>query len=88
MIRVLKIIVFCFIGLILTFVLNYFVIEKLLIPNPCYYHSRDASQIFDLFYELPTSAGCHPVPTILNLTLTLLTGISGGLIFGIRQTTK
>jgi hypothetical protein len=67
------------IGLILTgaaimFAFNYLFLEHILIPDPCYYHNRDTTLLFDLFYDLPGYAGGHPTPTIFNLVFTLATG--------------
>jgi hypothetical protein len=86
--RILKIIGFCILGLVVTFVLNFFILERLIIPDPCYYHSHDANNFFDLFYEFTAVEGFHPTPTILNLVLTLTTGSIVGLVFGIKRTTK
>ncbi|MBP8994446.1 MAG: hypothetical protein KBG30_11650 [Bacteroidales bacterium] len=86
--RILTIIGFCVLGLVVTFVLNFFILERLIIPDPCYYHSHDTNKIFDLFYELTAGEGFHPTPTILNLVLTLTAGIIVGLVLGIRRTSK
>ncbi len=86
--RIFKIIGFCILGLVITFVLNFFILERIIIPDECYYYSHDTNKIFDLFYELTAAEGFHPTPTILNLGLTFMTGIIAGLIFGIRRTTK
>ena len=86
--RILTIIGFCVLGLVVTFVLNFFILERLIIPDPCYYHSHDTNKIVDLFYELTAGEGFHPTPTILNLVLTLTAGIIVGLVLGIRRTSK
>lgn len=86
--RILKIIGFCILGLVVTFVLNFFILERLIISDPCYYHSHETNKIFDLYCELTAVEGFHPTPTILNLVLTLTTGIVVGLVLGIRRTTN
>ena len=58
--------------------LNFFVLENILIPDPCYYHSRDTTMLFDLFYDLPSFAGYHPVPTIFNFIFTMVIGALTG----------
>jgi hypothetical protein len=64
------------------------VIEELIIPDPCYYHERETSKIFDLFYELLSVNGGHPTPTILNYLVTIATGGLLGLVIsrGILKT--
>ncbi|HRE75560.1 MAG TPA: hypothetical protein PK637_10535 [Flavobacteriales bacterium] len=57
-------------GIIFAFVFNYGIIEKILIPNPCYYHTHETNKVFDLFYGLHASEGFHPFPTLLNFTIT------------------
>jgi len=63
------------------FAFNYFFLEHLLIPDPCYYHNRDITILFDLFYDLPTSEGGHPFPTIFNLIFTISSGAFLGWYF-------
>ena len=62
------------IGASIAFVLNYFVLENLLIPDPCYYHNRETNILFDIFYMTPSFNGRHPLPTIFNYIFTLLVG--------------
>jgi len=69
--RILKITGFVILGLVVMYVLNFFVLERIIIPDPCYYHSHDTNKVFDLFYELTAKEGYHPTPTRLNLILTL-----------------
>lgn len=64
---------------VLAYVLNFFVLEGILIPDPCYYHERETSKIFDLFYDLPSFAGGHPFPTKFNVVFTLTIGAILGL---------
>jgi len=81
--RILIIFLSALAGSILAFIFNYFFLEKILIPDPCYYHSHDTNKIFDLFYSLPASEGNHPLPTMFNLIGTLITGaiIGAGISF-------
>jgi ribose/xylose/arabinose/galactoside ABC-type transport system permease subunit len=75
-------------GAILALLLNVFVLEKIVIPDPCYYHSHDTSKSFDLFYEFKAIDGGHPSPTWLNLIVTILIGALTGLILGARFSKK
>lgn len=61
-------------GAVFAFAANYFFIEQLIIPDPCKYHSSDTTEIFDLFYDLPSVNGGHPFPTIFNLMFTITLG--------------
>jgi len=70
-------IIFSIVGASLAFILNYFFIEQVIIPDPCKFHSADTNVLFDLFYDLPSVNGGHPFPTIFNILFTL---IIGGLI--------
>mgnify|MGYP003610684090 CR=1 FL=1 len=70
-----------FIGMVLTFCINFYLLENVIIPDPCYYHSRDTNIIFDIFYEIPDWNGDHPYPTIFNMIFTIAIGaILGGII--------
>ena len=62
------------IGVIGTFVLNYYLLEKILIPDPCHYHTLETNILFDIFYDTPSFNGDHPFPTIFNLIFTLTVG--------------
>ena len=76
-------IIFCIvIGLTITFIANYFFLENIIIPDPCYYHSRDTTKLFDLFYSMTAVNGDHPFPTIFNLIFTLTIGGLAGFLFG------
>jgi uncharacterized membrane protein YgaE (UPF0421/DUF939 family) len=70
-----------FIGMVLTFCINFYFLENIIIPDPCYYHSHDTNKIFDIFYEIQGWNGDHPYPTIFNMTLTFAIGaFLGGII--------
>ena len=88
MIRFLKISGISLIGIIVVFLFNYLLLERLIIPDPCYFHSHDTTKVFDLFYELTASEGYHPTPTRFNLILTLIIGAMTGILIGLKTTDK
>jgi hypothetical protein len=69
-------------GSFLAVMLNYFVIDSLLIPDPCYYHNHgfETSKLFDVFYNFPGSEGYHPTPTLFNTIFTFAFGAFVGLV--------
>jgi uncharacterized membrane protein YgaE (UPF0421/DUF939 family) len=71
------------IGIVLAFVLNLYILENILIPDPCYYHSHNTNAVFDIFYDLPASEGYHPFPTIFNFIFTTVIGAMIGWAFSI-----
>lgn len=78
---------FClFLGLLTAFVLH-FMIEGILIPDPCVYHGEKTSKIFDLFYKMTSDEGYHPSPTTFNYVLTIALGLLLG-IFINKQVAK
>ncbi len=83
--KILIIFGFTILGIFLLFVFNFLILERVIIPDPCYYHSHDTNKVFDLFYELTAQEGYHPTPTRLNVVLTLTTGAIIGLVFGIKR---
>jgi len=84
MIRLLKISGFTLMMIVGVFLFNYLFLERLIIPDPCYYHSHETTMLFDLFYELTASEGYHPTPTIFNLILTLIIGTVAGVFLGLK----
>ena len=72
-------------GAALALVLNFFILDKILIPDPCYYHSHDTNKVFDVFYELRSSEGFHPFPTTFNFIFTGVIGALLGKIFSIYK---
>jgi hypothetical protein len=68
-------------GGILFLLLNYSLLEKLIIPDPCYYHNHQGKTnwLFNLFYSLKAVDGYHPSPTRLNFYLTFVCGFSAAL---------
>lgn len=58
------------------FVLNFFVLDSLFIPDICYYHNHEfkTNKIFDLFYSFPPGEGGHPSPTNFYFIFTLTAG--------------
>ena len=69
--------IFVIIGVVLTITLNYFIVQNIIIPDPCKYHNADTSKLFQLFYEQTSANGDHPEPTIFNF---IFTSIIGGLL--------
>lgn len=76
------------VGVVFATLFNFFFLDKILIPDPCYYHSHETSIVFDVFYDLPSSEGYHPFPTIINFILTFIIGAIMGLIFSLRKLKK
>ena len=70
--------IFIALGTVAVFSLNYFVVEKLLIPDPCYYHNRETGILFKIFFDTPTFNGGHPFPTAVNFLVTLIVGLLTG----------
>ncbi|MES2848819.1 MAG: hypothetical protein V4685_07160 [Bacteroidota bacterium] len=70
-------------GMIAAFFANYALLYPLIIPDPCYYHSRETTFVFDMFYSMDSADGDHPFPTTFNLFFTLfIGGVSGFLLLG------
>ena len=76
----LKTVLFAAGGAITALILNFVFIERLLIPDPCYYHTNDTNSVFDLFYTISAAEGYHPSPTLFNFLLTVGIGIVLGLL--------
>ncbi|HCS21536.1 MAG TPA: hypothetical protein DIW47_13415 [Bacteroidetes bacterium] len=68
-------------GAVLAFLFNYLILDSILIPDPCYYHSHEPGLLFHLFYDLPSSEGYHPFPSVFNFIFTLTIGALSGLAF-------
>ena len=64
-------------GIMLTIFLNFYFIQKIIIPNPEKYgvENIQTNKLFDLFYEISSNTGCHPDPTRFNGYITLTVGI-------------
>jgi len=62
---------------ILSLFLNFAVIDKLIIPDPCYYHTNEMNPILNLFYTSSSASGGHPEMNLFNIIFTI---IIGGLI--------
>lgn len=75
-------------GTVLAFVFNFLVLDKILIPDPCYYHTHDTNRVFDIFYELTPAEGYHPFPTKFNFIFTAIFGAIFGLTFSIYKLRK
>ena len=69
-------------GAILAVVINFFLLENVFIPDPCYYHIHEPGRLFWVFHDL--SDGGHPFPTTFNFIFTILIGGLLGWIIGKR----
>ena len=86
--QIIAIVLLSCMGALLTYLFNFFVLERIIIPDPCYYHSHDTNKIFDLFYDLTAKEGFHPTPSNLNTILTLGIGATVGAILGVKGNNK
>lgn len=68
-------------GGVIAVLLNLTLVQELLTPDPCYYHSHQTNFFFDLFYKLSAENGYHPIPTLFNLLASLVIGMLVGLGF-------
>lgn len=75
-------------GIVLAFVFNFLILDKILIPDPCYYHTHDTNKVFDMFYELTSGDGYHPFPTKFNFIFTATIGAILGLTISIYKLKK
>ncbi len=76
------------IGGVLAFLLNVLLIESVIIPDICYYHTHDTNFFIDTFYDFPSSEGGHPVPSIINIILSLTVGGIVGFLIVKSKLTK
>jgi len=74
------IITYCVCGAIIATAFNYAALHRIMIPDECYYHDNGTTAIFDLFYDIPLHNGYHPFPTLLNVILTVMFGLIGGVM--------
>ncbi len=62
-------------GMVVLFLLNYFLLQDLIIPDPCAYHGKDPNFIMKIFYSFNSGAdNGHPFPTVINFAVTLFVG--------------
>jgi hypothetical protein len=73
--------VFGIAGSVLAFLFNFLLLDRLLIPDPCYYHSHEGGGFFKLFYDITSAEGFHPSPSVFNFVLTIVTGATAGYFF-------
>jgi hypothetical protein len=73
------------IGILSAWLLNILVVKPLAIPDDCYYHSREAPFLINVFYDFPSSEGGHPVPSTINATVTSGIGALSGLFFAWKK---
>lgn len=57
-------VLYSILGIIPVYILN-LIIEGIIIPDPCYYHARDTTKLFDLFYKMESSEGYPRLPHYL-----------------------
>ena len=56
-------------GAFAAFILNFFVLDSLFIPDICYYHNHEfkTNKIFNLFYSFPPGeGGIHLLQTLIS----------------------
>ena len=61
-------------GGISVFLFNVLLIERLIIPDICYYHSHDTNFVFDVFYSFPPAEGGHPITSDFSMILSFAIG--------------
>ena len=76
---------FGFLGAVTAYFLNLGVLDKILIPDPCYYHSHDTNLLIELFYKMTATEGFHPTPSNLNLLITYNIGAGLGTVFALNR---
>jgi len=72
---------------IVAILLNVFLIERLIIPDICYYHSHQTTFYFDIFFSFPPSEGGHPVTSNFSIVLSFLIGGILGFYFTRKKMT-
>ena len=77
--KIISIICCSLFGMITMALLNFSILDTIIIPDPCAYHGEKMSSIFNLFYKMESGDGYHPFPTTFNFTLTAIAGITIGL---------
>jgi CRISPR/Cas system-associated protein Csm6 len=65
-------------GALAAFFFNFYFLTNIIIPDPCYYHSRDTALLFDLFYTISSADGDHPSPSAFNIIFTIIAGAAAG----------
>jgi len=62
---------------ILAIILNFAIIDSIVMPDPCDYHSEEMSPLLRLFYSSSSASGGHPEINVFNV---IFTALIGGLI--------
>lgn len=57
--------------------LNFAIIDHLIMPDPCYYHTNQMNLVLSFFYTAAAVSGGHPEINLFNIVFTI---IFGGLI--------
>ena len=71
---------FIIIGVVLCIPFNYLFLQRIIIPDECYYHNRETSWLFELFYSQTAADGYHPFPTLFNFLFTVAVGAVLGIV--------
>jgi hypothetical protein len=59
---------------ICSLVLNFTIIDKMVMPDPCYYHTHEMNIVLGLFYCSSSASGGHPEINLFNVLFTLFVG--------------
>ncbi len=70
-----SLILFCLLGMFGMAFTNFIVLDRILIPDPCKYHTASTTMLFDLFYVIKSAEGFHPAPSLFNYLFTIGVGI-------------
>jgi len=75
--------VFSISGFVVAFFVGMFIIEEIVVGDPCQYHppiNKKTNFVFDLFFAAHGGSNSHPEATLLNLIVTLSLGVLLGII--------
>jgi hypothetical protein len=75
-------------GILFVYILNFLILQNILNPDPCYYHTNESNKLFDLFYELTAYDGFHPFPSKFNFIFTAANGFILGITFALSKIKK
>jgi hypothetical protein len=59
---------------IVAIVLNFSIIDEIIMPDPCYYHTKKMNFILGLFYSSSSASGGHPEINLFNIIFTFAVG--------------
>jgi hypothetical protein len=66
-------------GIIVSFLVNFLIIDSLLIPDICKYHAVEPNWFINLLFTFESADGGHPFPSLIHLIINLILGILLGL---------